>query len=133
MAERAAFEALAALAEGSPATEIATKTQVEWERKDGMRIDETDVPPPIVRTAFEMPVPPTDERGTDVAVFDDGSRAVVVLSAVSLGDYAALTEAERTSVGDSMQSLAATRDRAGLLATLRAAASVSTISFETES
>lgn len=133
MAERAAFEALAALAEGSPATEIATKTQVEWERKDGMRIDETEVPPAIVQTAFEMPVPPADERGTDVAVFDDGSRAVVVLSAVALGDYAALTEAERTSVGDSMQSLAATRDRAGLLATLRAAASVSTISFEAES
>ena len=133
MAERAAFEALAALAEGSPATEIATKTEAEWERKDGMRIDETEVPPAIVQTAFEMPVPPAGERGTDVAVFDDGSRAVVVLSAVALGDYAALTEAERTSVGDSMQSLAATRDRAGLLATLRAAASVSTISFDAES
>ena len=133
MAERAAFESLAALAEGSPATEIATKTGVAWERKDGMRVDESEVPEPIVRTAFGMAVPPADERGTDVAVFDDGSRAVVVVSAVALGDYAALTEAERNSVAQSLQDLATSRDRAALLATLRTAASISTISFEADS
>lgn len=133
MAERAAFESLAALAEGSPATEIATKTGVEWERKDGMRVDESEIPEPIVRTAFGMAVPPADERGTDVAVFDDGSRAVVVVSAVALGDYAALTEADRNSVAQSLQDLATSRDRAALLATLRTAASISTISFEADS
>lgn len=133
MAERAAFEALAALAEGSPATDIATETGVVWERKDGMRIDETEVPQPIVRTAFKMPVPAPDERSTDVAVFDDGSRAVVVLSAVNLADYDALTEADRSAVAQSLQSAAASRDRAALLATLRSDASVSTISFEAES
>lgn len=133
MAERASFEALAALAEGSPATEIATKTGVDWERKDGMRIDETEVPQPIVRTAFKMAVPAPDERSTDVAVFDDGSRAVVVLSAVNLADYDALTEADRSAVAQSLQSAAASRDRAALLATLRSDASVSTIGFEAES
>lgn len=133
MAERASFEALAALAEGSPATEIATKTGVDWERKDGMRIDETEVPQPIVRTAFKMAVPAPDERSTDVAVFDDGSRAVVVLSAVNLADYDALTEADRSAVAESLQGAAASRDRAALLATLRSDASVSTISFEAES
>ena len=133
MAERAAFEALAALAEGSPATEIATKTGVGWERKDGMRIDETEVPQPIVRTAFKMAVPEPGERGTDVAVFDDGSRAVVVLSAVNLADYDALTEADRNAVAQALQSAAASRDRAALLATLRSASSVSTIDFEAES
>ena len=133
MAERAAFEALAALAEGSPATEIATKTGVGWERKDGMGIDETEVPQPIVRTAFKMAVPAPDERGTDVAVFDDGSRAVVVLSAVSLADYDALTEADRNAVAQALQSAAAGRDRAALLATLRSDSSVSTIDFKAES
>lgn len=133
MAERAAFEALAALAEGSPATEIATKTSVVWERKDGMRIDETEVPQPIVRTAFKMAAPAPDERSTDVAVFDDGSRAVVVLSAVNLADFDALTEADRNAVGQSLQSAAASRDRAALLATLRSDASVSTLSFDAES
>lgn len=133
MAERAAFEALAALAEGSPATEIATKTGVGWERKDGMRIDETEVPQPIVRTAFKMAVPEPGERSTDVAVFDDGSRAVVVLSAVNLADYDALTEADRNAVAQALQSAAAGRDRAALLATLRSDSSVSTIDFEAES
>lgn len=133
MAERAAFEALAALAEGSPATEIATKTGVGWERKDGMRIDETEVPQPIVRAAFKMAVPEPGERGTDVAVFDDGSRAVVVLSAVNLADYDALTEADRNAVAQALQSAAASRDRAALLATLRSDSSVSTIDFEAES
>ena len=133
MAERAAFEALAALAEGSPATEIATKTGVGWERKDGMRIDETEAPQPIVRAAFKMAVPEAGERSTDVAVFDDGSRAVVVLSAVDLGDYDALTEADRNAVAQALQSAAASRDRAALLATLRSDASVSTIDFEAES
>ena len=133
MAERAAFEALAALAEGSPATEIATKTSVVWERKDGMGIDETEVPQPIVRTAFKMATPAPDERSTDVAVFDDGSRAVVVLSAVNLADFDALTEADRNAVAQSLQSAAASRDRAALLATLRSDASVSTLSFDAES
>ena len=133
MAERAAFEALAALAEDSPATEIATKTGVDWERKDGMRIDETEVPQPIVRAAFKMAVPEPGERSADVAVFDDGSRAVVVLSAVDLADYDALTEADRDAVAQSLQSAAASRDRAALLATLRSGASVSTIDFEAES
>ena len=133
MAEQAAFEALAALAEGSPATEIATKTGVGWERKDGMRIDETEVPQPIVRAAFKMAVPAPGERSTDAAVFDDGSRAVVVLSAVDLADYDALTEADRNAVAQSLQSAAASRDRAALLATLRSGASVSTIDFEAES
>ena len=133
MAERAAFEALAALAEGSPATEIATKTGVGWERKDGMRIDETEVPQPIVRAAFKMAVPAPGERSTDVAVFDDGSRAVVVLSAVDLADYDALTEADRNAVAQALQSAAAGRDRAALLATLRSDSSVSTIDFEAES
>ena len=133
MAERAAFEALAALAEGSPATEIATKTGVGWERKDGMRIDETEVPQPIVRAAFKMAVPALGERSTDVAVFDDGSRAVVVLSAVNLADYDALTEADRNAVAQALQSAAASRDRAALLATLRSDSSVSTIDFEAES
>ena len=98
-----------------------------------MRIDETEVPQPIVRTAFKMPVPAPDERSTDVAVFDDGSRAVVVLSAVNLADYDALTEADRSAVAQSLQSAAASRDRAALLATLRSDASVSTIGFEAES
>ena len=129
-AEAAALQALTDLAIGDTPAEVAEAAGVAWQRADGLMADANDAPPAIVELAFGMPAPPTGERETDVAVLANGSRAVVVLSNVALGDYGALPEADRDAMAEAMQNLGGERAYSGLLATLRADASINAIDFD---
>lgn len=129
-AEEAALQALTDLAAGSTPAEVAAATGVAWQRADGLMADATDVAPAIVELAFRMPAPPTGERETDVGVLADGSRAVVVLSNVALGDYGALPVVDRNAMAEAMRTLSGERAYGGLLATLRATASINAIGFD---
>lgn len=134
-AEAAALDALTALAAGDTPADVAEQTSVDWQRADGLTADGqapngTAVPPAISALAFELPAPPAGERETEVATLADGSRAVVVLSGVALGDYGALPEAERNATQETLHQLSGERDFASLLATLRAEASISAIAFD---
>ena len=130
LAESQALDALADLAAGDSAAEVAAQAGTDWQRADGMTFDGADAPPAIAELAFEMAAPDADERQRDVATLANGSRAVVVLSNVDLGDYSAMTEAERTSLAESFGRLSANRDYTALLATLRTSASISAIGFD---
>ena len=130
LVEEAAFNALTALAGGATPAEVATQSGVEWERADGLRLGDGDVPAAIIEAAFKMPAPADDERETDVATLANGSRAVVVLTNVVPADYAALGDSERAAVAELLKSDAAERDYLALLSSLRAAASVTTIGFD---
>lgn len=129
-AEAAALDALTNLAAGDTPAEVAEATGVAWQRADGLTANATDVPQAIVELAFGMTAPSAGERETDVAVLANGSRAVVVLSNVALGDYAALPEADRDAMAEAMQTLGSERAYGGLLASLRADASINAIDFD---
>ncbi len=129
-AEAAALQALTDLAAGDTPAEVAAATGVSWQRADGLMADAADVPPAIVELAFGMPAPPAGEREADVAVLANGSRAVVVLSNVALGDYGAVPAVDRDAMAEAMQTLGGERAYSGLLATLRATASIDAIGFD---
>lgn len=129
-AEAAALQALTDLAAGGTPAEVAEAAGVSWQRADGLMADAADLPPAIVELAFGMPAPPAGDRETDVAVLANGSRAVVVLSNVVLGDYGAVAEADRDATAEALQRLNGERDYSGLLATLRATASIDAIGFD---
>lgn len=129
LAEAAAFTALSQLAGGATAAEVEQNSGVDWQRADGVQRNAEDVPPAIIEVAFKLDAPASGERAVEVALLDNGSRAVVLLSAVTLGDYGALTEAERTAIGEALQQLNAQRDYAALLANLRADAAIDAIDF----
>lgn len=129
LAEAAAFTALSQLAGGATAAEVEQNSGVDWQRADGVQRNAEDVPPAIIEVAFKLDAPASGERAVEVALLDNGSRAVVLLSAVTLGDYGALTEAERTAIGEGLQQLNAQRDYAALLANLRADAAIDAIDF----
>ena len=80
LSEQSAFNALTALSSDTTPAEVAAQNGVDWERADGLRMDNEDVPASIIKTAFKMPAPLAGERQNDVAKLANGSNAVVVLS-----------------------------------------------------
>ena len=130
MAEEAAFNALARFADGATPAEIADEAGVAWQRADSVTRDATDVPEAVLTLAFEMTAPPPDERQSDIATLADGSRALVLLSGVTLGDYGTLTEEERNYMARSLEQLKASQDLDAVVRSLRTEASISMIDFD---
>ena len=132
MAEEAAYDALARFADGATPSEVATVVEREWQRADAVERTDPTVPEAILALAFEMTAPVEGERQSDITTLADGSRALVLLSNVSLADYDALPEAERRQVAMSLKQLTASQDLGALVRTLRADASISSIDFGTD-
>ena len=130
LAEGRAFDALANLAAGDTPADVAAQSGVEWQRADDLPIDGGDPPRAIGELAFQMEAPAPGERQSDVATLANGSRAVVVLSNVVMGDYSSMTEADRSALAEQSSRLNADRDYAALLSTLRARSSISAIDFD---
>ena len=130
MAEEAAFNALARFADGVTPAQIADETGRQWQTADAVARDATDVPPAVLTLAFEMATPPPGERQPDIATLADGSRALLLLSGVTLGDYEALTEDQRNYLARNLEQLKASQDLAALVRSLRTEASISTIDFD---
>ena len=130
MAEEAAFNALARFADGATPAEISDETGVKWQTADAVTRDAPDVPQAVLTLAFEMTAPPTGERQSDIATLADGSRALVLLSGVTLGDYGALTEDERNYMARSLEQLRASQDLDAVVRSLRTEASISMIDFD---
>ena len=126
-ADAAAFDALTGVAGGETPAAVATRLGVEWRTADGVQLTTSDVDPEILRTAFEMTAPAPGDREAEVATLADGSRALVLLSNVSLGDFAAVTEADRATLATSLGQLNAERDYAALLQSLRLDAAIDAI------
>ena len=130
MAEEAAFNALARFADGATPAEIADETGREWRTADAVARDATGVPSAVLTLAFEMTTPPPGERQSDIATLADGSRALVLLSGVKLGDYEALTADERNYMARNLEQLRASQDLASLVRSLRTEARISMIDFD---
>ena len=132
LADGAAFDALTALAAGDTPAEVADRVDVQWQTADAVALAGSDVAPEILRTAFEMEAPSPGDRQAEVATMGDGSRALVLLSNVSLGDYSVVAETDRATLAASLGELNAQRDYAALLQTLRLDAAIETIDLSTE-
>lgn len=132
LAEAAAFAALEALAAGATPAQIGTEHGIAWERADGVTRGDPEVPGPIADQAFKMRAPPAGEREADIAMLDDGSRALVLLSNVALADYGAMSESELAGLAEAFESASGRRDFAAVLSTLRAEASIETINLGTD-
>ena len=128
LADGAAFDALTALAGGEAPAELADRVAVEWRTADAVQLAaNSDVAPEILRTAFEMAAPSAGDREAEIASLSDGSRALVLLSNVSLGDFATVAETDRTTLATSLGQLNAQRDYAALLQSLRLEAAIDAI------
>ena len=106
---------------------MASRLGVAWQTADGVQLTSTDVEAEILRTAFEMTAPAPGERESEVATLADGSRALVLLSGVSLADFDTVAEADRTALQTAASRMNAERDYAGLLQSLRLDASIDAI------
>ena len=126
--EAQAFGALEAFAAGATPAEIAAQNGIAWERADGLERGGTDAPAQVADLAFRMQAPAPGAREADIAVLDDGSRALVLLSNIELADYAALSETETTSLADTLEAGSGLRDYAAVLTTLRAEATIDRVS-----
>lgn len=125
--EQAAVATLAALAqlrEGTEVSEIAAAVGSEWVVREDVSGSADGAPQAILNAAFKLdPPPPGGRSAIDVETPPDGY-ALVAVTRVEPGDYAAMTEADRATLRDQLGTLAEDRDLTALIESLRAAADV---------
>ncbi len=131
LAREAAAEALEAFEQGTPTADIAAEHGTEWQRADAAQQREPEVPGQVLNTAFAL-VMPGEGRASEVAALAGGAHAVVVVSAVNLGDFGAMTEDERSSVRVELARLVSSRGMDALLGTLRGKADIDRVAFATD-
>lgn len=131
LAQNAAAQALGEFRGGTPTADIAAEHGTEWQRADGAQQREPEVPGQVLESAFALEVP-SDGRASDVAALAGGTHAVVVVSAVNLGDFAAMTEDERSSVRVELARLTSSRGMDALLGTLQGEADIDRVAFGTD-
>ena len=125
--EQAAVATLAALAqlrEGTEVSEIAAAVGSEWVVREDVSGSADGAPQAILNAAFKLdPPPPGGRSAIDVETPPDGY-ALVAVTRVTLGDYAAMTEADRATLRDQLGTLAEDRDLTALIESLRASADI---------
>ena len=125
--EQAAVATLAALAqlrEGAEVSEIAAAVGSEWVVREDVSGSADGAPQAILNAAFKLdPPPPGGRSAIDVETPPDGY-ALVAVTRVALGDYAAMTEADRATLRDQLGTLAEDRDLTALIESLRATADI---------
>ena len=125
--EQAAVATLAALAqlrEGAEVSEIAAAVGSEWVVREDVSGSADGAPQAILNAAFKLdPPPPGGRSAIDVETPPDGY-ALVAVTRVALGDYAAMTEADRATLRDQLATLAEDRDLTALIESLRATADI---------
>lgn len=125
--EQAAVATLAALAQlrdGAEVSEIAAAVGSEWVVREDVSGSADGAPQAILNAAFKLdPPPPGGRSAIDVETPPDGY-ALVAVTRVALGDYAAMTEADRATLRDQLATLAEDRDLTALIESLRATADI---------
>lgn len=127
----AAVAALDDLASGTSPTDVATRASVDWERLEGTPRQNDEVDDAILATGFALEAA-TDDRAVEVAQLADGSSVLVLLTAARLGDYSAMTEADRTSLAKQVSQMATSRSYMSLINALRQDASLDRVNFADE-
>ena len=131
LSRAAADAALADLQGGSSPTDVATRAGVDWSRLEGTQRQNPDIDRAILTTGFSLEAS-ADDRAAEIAGLTDGSSALVLLTAARLGDFSAMTEADRTALSSQISQLATSRSYLSLINVLRQEASLDRVSFAAE-
>ncbi len=83
-------------------TTVADERDLEWERREDVGREASEMPRAIVQSAFALPRP-AEGRSVGSARLGDGDRAVIVVTAVRDGTLDGLTENQRTMLARSMR------------------------------
>jgi peptidyl-prolyl cis-trans isomerase D len=94
----AAAAALARIEAGDATAVVASDAGLEWKVAARARRGARDVDSTIVRTAFELPRPTETARSVRMTDLAGNRTAIVMVTAVYEGDYAALTDDERAQL-----------------------------------
>ena len=91
------------LAEGGSVSGVAAEYEREWEQWDGLTRSDRGAPASVVQAAFAAERPEEGARTVVDATLAAGGVAVVTITAVRPGDYAALTEVEQEQLKSLLQ------------------------------
>ena len=128
LAQEAAEAALAEFRDGAATAAIAERYGAAWQRADAAERSTPDAPQEVLERAFALAAP-AEGRVSDIAVMADGSRALVVVSAVTLGDFGALSDSDRSGIRVNLAEMVSARAIDALLGTLKSDADIDTVSF----
>ena len=123
-AREAAAEAMARVSNGDPSSVIAATYGLEWQLAPAASRGTPGLDREIVTSAFELARPTEDKRSVTSAELAGGRVAVITVSAVKDGDYAALTETERAAIRTQLERRVGNEEFTALFMTLRDSASV---------
>ncbi len=123
-AREASAEAMARVANGDPSSVIAMAYGLKWQLATAASRGTPGLDREVVKSAFELPRPTADKRAVTSAELSGGRIAVVTVSAVTDGDYASLTETDRTGIRSQLERSIGNEEFTALFVTLRDSASV---------
>ncbi len=123
--DQAAEDILQQLADGEGSTTIAAKYSMDWNQVSSVKRNQAEIPPAIATLAFTLPRPAPGKKSTGKTTIADGSVAVVTVTSVTDGDFAALTDKDRGDIKTQLERSIGQDDFQALHTSLKAAASIS--------
>ena len=123
-AREAAAEAVARVSKGDAAAEVAAAYGLEWRVAPSLSRGTPSLDREIIKAAFDLPRPTAEARSVTSTELGGGRIAVVTVSAVKDGDYAAMTEADRASLSAQLARRIGNDEFTGVFLTVRDTATV---------
>jgi peptidyl-prolyl cis-trans isomerase D len=124
LAREAAMQALDRLLAGEGTAAVAQAAGLEWTVLEKSRRTAAGVDPAILRAAFDLPRPTASARSARSVDVAPSGVAVVIVSAVYDGDYAAMSDAERAQLRLQWSQSVGNLEFAALFESAREAASI---------
>jgi peptidyl-prolyl cis-trans isomerase D len=100
---------LAELRNGASIEDVALANQYQWQVELGAKRDNRDVPPTLLRRAFQLPAPTEGERALEYVQNNEGDIELFELVRVIPGDVSKLNAARREALGSRMMNELARR------------------------
>lgn len=123
-AREASAEAMTRVANGDPSSAIAVTYGLKWQLATAASRGTPGLDREIIKAAFDLPRPTDDKNGVTSAELGGGRVAVVTVSAVNDGDFAAMTETDRAAMRSQLERRVGNEEFTALFVTLRDAATI---------
>ena len=94
---------MARVASGDPSSAIAVTYGLQWQLATAASRGTPGLDREIIKAAFELPRPTEEKNGVTSAELGGGRVAVVTVSAVNDGDFAAMTETDRAAMRSQLE------------------------------
>jgi len=124
LADEAHQAALTRIKAGESVSKVANDYGLRWQTFTLAGRNQTEIPQPVLQTAFTLPRPAQGAKSVGSSVLDDGGHAVVTVTRVVDGDLALMADSEVKNLRQFLQNRAGNIEFGALYATLEADASV---------